>query len=330
MPAEPTSSSPASSTAPTAQRLAVVEEVMRLAEGDGALFYTIADVGDGLRALSNLVAIGAAEPAAGRIDELFSRHRGQVPDPRAARAAESAGFLDAASLFGSWERFAERPFSRSMRELAGIGDQIRLLAFQGDHYLGWIGAFRQWDKPRFGARERQRLAGVVPRIISQLAAADAAEREGLPGTAGFIVVRPDGEVEHASAEGQVWLSRTPFREALARVVKALPLDDGAAPVERPVWRARARLTRLEGSDGPRHLVCLEPNAELRRPALSRLSPTQRRVATLVADGLRRKEIAELLGLGEETVRSHVREIYRRLEVADRFELLRLIQAQVER
>ncbi|MCC6621077.1 MAG: helix-turn-helix transcriptional regulator [Deltaproteobacteria bacterium] len=315
---------------PEEMRRAVVEEILALAEGDGALFYTV-DEGPGQPcAVASSVSVGAAEAAARAVSDLMLRHPQSLPDPRQARPAETASFLESAMIFGSWERFVERPFSQSMREVAGLGDQIRLLAFQGDRYLGWIGAFRRWGAPRFGLRERQRLAPIVPRVVDQLAAADALESTGLPTAPAFVVVRPDGKVEHASEGGHAWLDRAAFRDALAVTVRRIDGGDGEGGPCRLVWRARARVTRLDGADGVRYLVCLEPLATIRRPLVARLSPTQRRVASLVADGLRRKEIAELLELGEETVRSHVREVYRRLEVADRFELQRLLQAEAAR
>jgi DNA-binding CsgD family transcriptional regulator len=45
----------------------------------------------------------------------------------------------------------------------------------------------------------------------------------------------------------------------------------------------------------------------------RLSPRQREVLLLLADGMRAREISARLGLSEATVRNHIRGILRRLE-----------------
>jgi len=55
------------------------------------------------------------------------------------------------------------------------------------------------------------------------------------------------------------------------------------------------------------------------PELARLSPRENDVLAALARGLRYKEIAELLGIGEETVRTHLRNLYAKLEVTSRTE-----------
>ncbi len=53
---------------------------------------------------------------------------------------------------------------------------------------------------------------------------------------------------------------------------------------------------------------------------SSLTPRERQLAALVAQGLKNKEIATALNLQEGTVKVYLSRIYRRLRVADRFEL----------
>jgi DNA-binding CsgD family transcriptional regulator len=48
-----------------------------------------------------------------------------------------------------------------------------------------------------------------------------------------------------------------------------------------------------------------------------LTPKQRDVLTLVALGLGNREVAACLGLGENTVRAHMRDICKRLGVSNR-------------
>jgi DNA-binding NarL/FixJ family response regulator len=55
------------------------------------------------------------------------------------------------------------------------------------------------------------------------------------------------------------------------------------------------------------------------PELARLSPRENDVLAALARGLRYKEIAEQLAIGEETVRTHLRRLYAKLEVSSRTE-----------
>jgi DNA-binding NarL/FixJ family response regulator len=55
-----------------------------------------------------------------------------------------------------------------------------------------------------------------------------------------------------------------------------------------------------------------------------LTPTERTVTNLVADGLSNRDIAERLFVSRRTVETHVSAIYRKLEVGSRVELVRLV------
>ncbi len=57
-----------------------------------------------------------------------------------------------------------------------------------------------------------------------------------------------------------------------------------------------------------------------RPMPHALSPRQREVATLIAEGLTNKEIAERLGIDNSTVDNHRRAIYNKLGVRNAVEL----------
>lgn len=58
--------------------------------------------------------------------------------------------------------------------------------------------------------------------------------------------------------------------------------------------------------------------------LSLLTPRQREIATLVAEGLSNPQIAAKLGLKPRTVTSHLEHVFARLEIRSRTELTRLI------
>jgi DNA-binding CsgD family transcriptional regulator len=80
----------------------------------------------------------------------------------------------------------------------------------------------------------------------------------------------------------------------------------------PLWaeRTRAELARIGG----------------RAPAGDVLTPSERRIATLVAEGKTNKEVAAALVVAERTVESALTQIYRKLDVRSRTELARKLAA----
>jgi DNA-binding NarL/FixJ family response regulator len=58
-------------------------------------------------------------------------------------------------------------------------------------------------------------------------------------------------------------------------------------------------------------------AQLRNPAANALSPREEEVVRCVALGLRNAEIAKKLSITEETVKTHLNRIFRKVSVRDR-------------
>jgi DNA-binding NarL/FixJ family response regulator len=83
----------------------------------------------------------------------------------------------------------------------------------------------------------------------------------------------------------------------------------------PVHRNRA-VVGVFGVARPQGEAVRE-RAESRDAAASRLTPRQREVLALLADGASTTQIATTLGLAEETVRNHIRQLLRRLGVHTR-------------
>jgi DNA-binding CsgD family transcriptional regulator len=77
-------------------------------------------------------------------------------------------------------------------------------------------------------------------------------------------------------------------------------------------RDRALLTLMRP-----HLHQAYLDAERRRASVSRLTPRQTNLLSLVADGHTNSQIARRLGLSEGTVRTHLENIYGRLQVTSR-------------
>ena len=92
------------------------------------------------------------------------------------------------------------------------------------------------------------------------------------------------------------------RETLGAALTAFE-DIGAT-----LWaeRARSELGRIGG----------------RAPSSGELTPTERRVAELVAEGKTNKEVAAILVVADRTVESALTQIYRKLDVRSRTEMAR--------
>lgn len=58
---------------------------------------------------------------------------------------------------------------------------------------------------------------------------------------------------------------------------------------------------------------------MKKTLLAKLSVREKQVLSLLSEGLRYKEISDDLSISTETVRTHVRNIYRKLEVTSRVE-----------
>ena len=69
-------------------------------------------------------------------------------------------------------------------------------------------------------------------------------------------------------------------------------------------------------------VASNPNPQAVQKAMSRLTPAERRVASLVVEGHTNREVAAALFLTEKTVASHLSHIYAKLGVRSRTELAR--------
>lgn len=308
---------------PDAIRRSLVLEVLACAEGDVGLFYSQARGPDDRFVPVNVVATAWQEEMRSAWQNGFV----QMPDPLAPSPRAGEAFLAPAGLFGSREAFEDRPSTRYVRQRFGLGDQTRLLAYHGGRFLGWIGAFRNQGAPYFGATDRRRLSSLVKRARALLAAADTLEAEALPNGPAYLVVSAEGQVLHASEGAQPWLQRPQFNEALKVAIRACDRGEGSSASV--LDRAAASISRMDGPAGVSYLVCVKRSPSLRLSRVAELSPTQRRVAEYIAAGAQRGEVASALGLGAETVRSHLKAVYERLGVANRLELVRALAEDLQ-
>ncbi len=127
----------------------------------------------------------------------------------------------------------------------------------------------------------------------------------------------NGEVVSTGPGAAEWLGQP---GALQRVVDVLALADRGAS---EAWWAKVSSVHLRFvpmDQGSRVMVTVVPTRPELAEALELLTPTQQEVAEYAAAGATVAEIASATGRSPETIRSHVKEIYKRLSICTRLEL----------
>ncbi|MCK6549543.1 LuxR C-terminal-related transcriptional regulator [Myxococcota bacterium] len=167
------------------------------------------------------------------------------------------------------------------------------------------------------------VGGGAPEGVAQ-DGGDAATLVRAREKAAFFVLDADGAIELQSPEGRPLLAQPSLRESLLASLRFF------ASTDRPRMtlssgRFEMHLARLEGASGQRFaVVIVESDAKIDPSALT---PAQQHVASFAIAGATVPEIARHLGRSRETVRTHLREIYRRLEVSNRVELARALDVR---
>lgn len=174
------------------------------------------------------------------------------------------------------------------------------------------------------AAAARRLAADNPGVAS--AAAAAAHARGLLDQDATVVVRASCGYRHslarasAAEDAGVILTKDGDRErAVAQLEQALQIYSQTG-ADRDANRVRARLRDL----GVRRR---HPGAASHRPSCgwASLTETERKVAHLVAQWLTNREIADRLFLSPHTVDSHLRQIFRKLDIRSRRKLAPLLR-----
>jgi DNA-binding CsgD family transcriptional regulator len=263
---------------------------------------------------------------------LVYAHQGRLDE---ARAAAAEGLADAEPLgdgigvsLGRWAlglaALSEGEPALAARELGGLHAATEAAGITEPGATRWIGdliealvALERLDEADALAAQLEERGAALDR---HWAVAVAARGRGLLAAARGDLDAALGALEHAASLHE----RVPVPFDRARTLLALgvvrrrarrrrdarqALDGACAELERlgaPLWleRGRAELRRLGG----------------RLPSDGGLTPSERRVAALVARGHTNREVAAELVLSEKTVESHLSQVYRKLGVRSRSEL----------
>jgi DNA-binding CsgD family transcriptional regulator len=301
---------------PSELRRCAIDLVCQRAEAGVGAWYIAANDGGVQKPTEWLTTgdrVAATSSAMARRRTIASSAR----DLSRPKPAWTRAFYSWRSFLTEQQWFASEDY-RVVFHPVGLIDQLGLLVYSGPRFVGWIGALRSAHEGYFSRADRRRLLPIVDAVSSALVSADAIDRAAVPEEGADLLLRPDGHVEFASMKARGWLGRPGARAWLRDLCKKL---DRPAPPAMPRWRdgAEIRWSRLSGRRGVRFLVHLAPGVPVERVPC-RLTEAQLAVAALAAKGLSTTEIARLEGRSIETVRSHLREAYRRLDIGSRAEL----------
>jgi DNA-binding CsgD family transcriptional regulator len=157
-----------------------------------------------------------------------------------------------------------------------------------------------------------------------------------PGTSGIVMVSPDGELQFSTPAGDAWMSlmrdaergdRGMLPTALWSAMLGLDRKDLLASGRHVVAATPVGNVTLEASAADEQgsvAVVISPQRKLEPPAVPDHWPVtdqQRQIVMLVASGMTNRQIAEALFVGEHTVEWHLRQIFGRLEVTSRTQLV---------
>ncbi len=288
------------------------EEAVRLGREIGAENLT----GLPLGVLAMVAAVrGRQDEARELADEVlgFARERGLALP--AAFAVWALASLDLAR--GRWEHALERyealaevrpGFGHPLAAILTVPDRIEILVRLGrtSEALEALPAFEAWAT-HAGASAKSRLASCHALVSSGDEASEHFEEavRRAEATRPFDLARIRLLYgEHLRRERR----RRDARKHLRAAIEAFESLDAA------LWAERGR-TELRASG---------ETARKRDPStVSQLTPQELQVARLVADGLANKEVAAQLFLSPRTVDSHLRNVFAKLGITSRTQLVRL-------
>lgn len=228
-------------------------------------------------------------------------------------------------------------YARTLRDF-GFQDDLHALLTIGRRPVGFLTLARR-RRPRFSDAEVALMEELRSHLAAGLQAALLrAEREAdLATDAAMFVLGPQGRIEVVNPAARELIAAPAAPDvsggigevgAVLRTAHAFAEARGRIPAFGIVAAGRRYALRAEravGVDGdPRTIVFLEPPQSVRRIEFLRLglSPREAEIAAAVVRGERTVEIAAASGLSPNTIKTHVRSIFDKLDVRSRRELTR--------
>ena len=247
-------------------------------------------------------ALAVADQTSGRPAEHFARTALGALELSLGRAAETTEVLGPLVEFLRRERICEPGTARV------VPDQIEALIALG--HLDRASELLEWYAENAGRLDRPSALAAAARCRGLLLAQAGELEEALAQLENGVRIseRVPVPLEHGRvllAHGAIHRRARHKRAARESLESALAVFDR---IGARIWaeRARAEMARVGG----------------RAPASGGLTPTEIRVAELVAEGLQTKQVAAALFVSPKTVEGHLTNIYAKLGVHSRGELAR--------
>jgi DNA-binding CsgD family transcriptional regulator len=268
---------------------------------------------------------------------LVDAHRGRHEQARTAAehavaiASRSGDWIfesQALAVLGFLELSLERP-TEATEILEPLAHRL-VDAGLGDPSV-WVGALPNAIEALIAIGELERARPLLTTLEAQGAALQGPWTRARAARAAGLLAAAEGREEDAVAG---------FESALAEA--EIPFECGRTLLALGSVQRRARQRRLARETLNQALSIFEElgatlwaeqtSAELpriggRTPASDGLTPSERRIAKLVAEGKTNKEVAALLVVTDRTVESALTQIYRKLDVRSRTELSRKLAGQ---
>lgn len=312
-----------SSEDPFDARDELMEKLKALLGADAVVYQRFVEGADGPRVAGLRVLGGGGLEVLERLEGTGTKPMPRVIDPRYT----PPHFQNVARVWLIHDHREVGTSSEIYREYMlplGFSDQVRMTAFEGDRHVGYISAIFL-DGRVFERARLEELAALEAPLRAALGGLEDLRELGSGSWPGHWVVSPTGQVMHH--DGRLALSRSADR-ALADEVSAAvrAFDAGRGTPIAPIRDGHeARIVRLTGFSGSSYLVQLTRSPPATTETGSGLTARQRDVARLAAEAATVTEIAELLSLSPNTVKTHLRRIYEVLGVGNRAELARRLQ-----
>ena len=245
-------------------------------------------------------ALAIAERTNGRPAEHFARAALGLLEQSVGRPAEVVRALGPLVDFLRAERITEPGTARV------VPDQVEALIALGEpataeELLGWFEANAKRLDRRSALAAAARCRGLLAGARGDVDGAVATLRQAVALHEGVPIPLELARTQLAYGSA---LRRSRQKAAARSALEAAAGGFGAIGARAWAERAQAELARVGG----------------RAPASGELTPTERRVAELVAQGLQTKQVAGRLFVSPKTVEGHLSRIYGKLGVSSRTEL----------
>lgn len=275
----------------------ILEKLHQVAEAAGADIAWVAEIAE-----------ADGTPCFGRVWVTPSYH----PEAKRIRSLDGRPITDADHVLSPSTKALEG-FVRDDARLSGPGDNLVHFHCRGLRVVVRVGLAS--SRGAIDARHRREAAARLPALFAEIQPCELPQD-------GKLVLLFDREGNVLYLGGQT-TAYTEWQGAVNRLQQVFH-EGGPAVLD----GAAVTVQVLDGPDGPAHLATLQPARAVVLSPEVLLTPTQREVAVFAADGATVREIADSLDRHVETVRSHLREAYRRLDVASRIDLARTLSGEM--